>query len=99
MPTRTPVLDVFRPGIHSFCRFYFGLELRGISFVRGFDGRGFDATAIQADRARGLGLRGMRERLALVGGELTLDSQPGRGTYVRARVPLPDTRTDKRASE
>jgi two-component system, NarL family, sensor histidine kinase UhpB len=63
------------------------------------DGRGFDATAIQADRARGLGLRGMRERLALVGGELTLDSQPGRGTYVRARVPLPDTRTDKRASE
>lgn len=26
---RTPVLDVFRPGFHRFCRFYFGLELAG----------------------------------------------------------------------
>jgi two-component system sensor histidine kinase UhpB len=53
------------------------------------DGRGFDAAAIGADRACGLGLRGMRERLALVGGELTIDSQPGRGTLVQARVRLP----------
>jgi hypothetical protein len=30
----------------------------------------------------------MRERLKLVNGEVVIDSQPGRGTAVRARVPL-----------
>lgn len=30
---RTPVLDVFRPGVHRFCRFYFGLELRGTEHI------------------------------------------------------------------
>jgi signal transduction histidine kinase len=53
------------------------------------DGQGFDAVAVQADRAQGLGLRGMRERLALVGGDLTIDSRPGHGTHLLARVPLP----------
>ena len=33
MPTQTPVLDVFRPGVHSFCRFYFRLELRGTEHI------------------------------------------------------------------
>ena len=42
------------------------------------DGVGFDpATAYAGEH--GLGLSGMRERLALVGGELTIDSAPGRG--------------------
>ena len=62
------------------------------------DGQGFDAVAVQADRTHGLGLRGMRERLALVGGELAIDSQPGHGTHVRARVPLPGARTGERMS-
>lgn len=30
---RTPVLDVFRPGFHRFCRVYFGLELRGTEHI------------------------------------------------------------------
>ncbi len=54
------------------------------------DGRGFDlATAIDvAPTGRGLGLLGMRERLALVGGDLEIDAPLDRGTRVRARVPL-----------
>jgi two-component system NarL family sensor kinase len=55
----------------------------------GDDGQGFDAAATQSDRAQGLGLRGMRERLALVGGDLSIDSRPGLGTHLLARVPLP----------
>ncbi|MBI2202888.1 MAG: 1-acyl-sn-glycerol-3-phosphate acyltransferase [Candidatus Rokubacteria bacterium] len=27
---RTPIIDLFRPWFHAFCRFYFGLELRGV---------------------------------------------------------------------
>jgi signal transduction histidine kinase len=62
------------------------------------DGQGFDPMAIEADRTRGLGLRGMRERLALVGGDLTIDSQPGRGTHLLAHMPLLETQTDEQAS-
>ena len=47
------------------------------------DGRGFDAS--RADG--GFGLIGMQERVELVGGRLTIDSAPGRGTVVRAELP------------
>ena len=30
---RTPVLDLFRPGVHAFCRAYFGLELVGVEHI------------------------------------------------------------------
>jgi signal transduction histidine kinase len=55
------------------------------------DGLGFDADSIAegAGGERRLGVVGMRERLILVGGELTIESGPGRGTTVIARVPLP----------
>ncbi len=55
------------------------------------DGRGFDveATAANAPGAkRPLGLLGMQERAALVGGTLTIESAPGGGTAVFARIPL-----------
>jgi two-component system, NarL family, sensor histidine kinase UhpB len=52
------------------------------------DGCGFDAEGARADGAHGLGLRGMRERLALVGGTLTIDSRPDSGTRLLAHVPL-----------
>ncbi len=35
----------------------------------------------------GAGIRGMRERALLIGGRLTIDSQPGRGVCVRLQVP------------
>jgi signal transduction histidine kinase len=36
----------------------------------------------------GLGLASMRERLRLVNGQFTIESEPGRGTRLEARVPL-----------
>ena len=51
------------------------------------DGCGFDA--VGCSRARGLGLGGMRERVALVGGRCDLESSLGRGTVVRVRIPGP----------
>jgi PAS domain S-box-containing protein len=49
-------------------------------------GIGFDPE--DAIAGRGLGLTSMRERLKLVHGELFVESQPQRGTMVRATVPL-----------
>jgi two-component system sensor histidine kinase UhpB len=51
------------------------------------DGVGFDPEAVRRSRARSLGLIGMAERLALIGGTLEIDSAPGKGTRIRARVP------------
>ena len=39
-------------------------------------------------RATGFGLVGMRERVALAGGSLTIVSTPGVGTELRGRIPL-----------
>ena len=44
-------------------------------------------------RSDALGLTGMRERLALVGGTLEIESAPGRGTTLAAQVPLHDRLT------
>ncbi len=49
-------------------------------------GCGFDPTA--APPHTSTGLQGMRERAALLGGRLTVDSAPGRGTCITALLPL-----------
>ncbi|MCL5966396.1 MAG: PAS domain-containing protein [Deltaproteobacteria bacterium] len=51
------------------------------------DGRGFAADELP--ESRGLGLAGMRERAALIGGALTVRSAPGGGTRIRLEIPLP----------
>ena len=49
-------------------------------------GKGFDIeTAMQGT---GLGLTSMRERVRLVNGTITIDSEPNRGTSIRVRVPI-----------
>lgn len=50
------------------------------------DGRGFDPTGTLLGHD-GFGLHTMRERMDLIGGTLLIDSAPGRGTRVVARVP------------
>ncbi|NIP59374.1 MAG: hypothetical protein GWM92_13630, partial [Gemmatimonadetes bacterium] len=52
------------------------------------DGRGFDRRAVERDDGKGLGLIGMGERAALVGGTFEVETQPGRGTRVRVEIPL-----------
>ena len=57
----------------------------GVAAIIEDDGQGFDESLIRPDA---LGLTGMRERLALVGGTLEIESAPGSGTTVAARVPV-----------
>jgi len=69
----------------------FTVNLRGTPEAIGLtvrdDGRGFDPESVSQDG--GLGLTSMRERLKLVAGELSIESQPAKGTTIVARVPLP----------
>ncbi|MGD9736029.1 MAG: GAF domain-containing protein [Solirubrobacterales bacterium] len=48
------------------------------------DGKGFDSSQQNAGR----GIAGMRERVEMLGGELSVTSQPGHGCRVEASVPL-----------
>jgi signal transduction histidine kinase len=48
------------------------------------DGRGFDPSTTSS----GTGLQGMTDRLATLGGSIEIESSPGAGTSVRARVPV-----------
>jgi len=48
------------------------------------DGAGFDSGQVRA----GIGLVGMRERVIAVGGEFIIESSPGLGTKIMARLPL-----------
>jgi signal transduction histidine kinase len=53
------------------------------------NGRGFQMNPQgMPSRVRGLGLLGIRERVAVAGGSLTVDSAPGRGTKISLRIPL-----------
>jgi signal transduction histidine kinase len=58
-------------------------------------GIGFDVDA--ARNARGTGLIGIEAYVGLLGGDLAIQSRPGEGTTIRARVPLsaPNAVTDR----
>ncbi|HMA34086.1 MAG TPA: sensor histidine kinase [Chloroflexia bacterium] len=54
------------------------------------DGQGFEPASLLAlppGREGRYGLQGLRERLALVGGDLQIESRPGQGTRLRIQVP------------
>jgi signal transduction histidine kinase len=74
---------------HSGVR-HFDAELRyapdAIDLTVRDSGSGLDVQ--QAMKTRGLGLISMAERLKLVDGQLSIDSQPNCGTTIHARVPL-----------
>jgi signal transduction histidine kinase len=55
------------------------------------NGRGMDAQVIQVSESgdqRRVGIRGMKERAALIGGDLEISTQAGRGTRVHLTIPL-----------
>ncbi|MEU3493477.1 GAF domain-containing sensor histidine kinase [Kitasatospora cineracea] len=63
-----------------------GTPPRGAKLTVRDDGRGFDPESVRR-AGRHLGLVSMRDRAAAVGGRLSLESAPGRGTLVELEVP------------
>jgi signal transduction histidine kinase len=64
------------------------------------DGQGCDLDTLRPspDHSRGLGLAGMQERASLAGGQVLVESAPGRGTTVRVQIPLPTATDDEAAA-
>ena len=70
-----------------------------VTFTITDDGSGFDlASVAHGAKAPGLGLLSMRERAEFMGGTLTVDSVPGKGTRITVELPTRDeTRADSAA--
>ena len=69
------------------------LEIRKseVTLILEDDGVGFDGSTLLKNvkkSGRGLGVIGMRERAALIGGTLEIESMPGKGTTIFVRVPI-----------
>ncbi|MTE18430.1 GAF domain-containing protein [Streptomyces sp. TRM43335] len=88
------MLRVAQEALHNALR-HSGAERVAVSLVRrgtavvlrvADDGRGFDPAAVRG-AGRHLGLVSMRDRAAAVGGTLTVESEPGKGTAVEMEVP------------
>lgn len=57
------------------------------------NGRGIEAA--DQDKRGTFGLLGIRERVTLLGGEVAIEGEPGRGSEVRARIPLAAVRAQE----
>ena len=57
------------------------------------EGRGCDPALLDdASREQGIGLAMIRDRAAILGGEVSVTSAAGAGFHVRIRIPLDDSR-------
>jgi signal transduction histidine kinase len=65
-----------------------------LEFTVADSGHGFDVVQVlsPAGGAAGLGLRGIRDRVELFGGQFSIDSAPGRGSRLRVVVPVTEAR-------
>ena len=96
MPLRRELLLILKEALHNAHRHAeadrVDVRLRrggaGLVLAVEDDGVGFDPEAV----AGGHGLRSLRTRAERIGGTLSVDSAPGRGTRVRLAVPLPRSR-------
>jgi two-component system, NarL family, sensor histidine kinase UhpB len=66
---------------------------RGLQLSIADDGKGFDPDPAAGRASEGMGLRAVREMMRAHGGELIVDSAPGKGTKIRAVFPLGGARS------
>jgi signal transduction histidine kinase len=66
------------------------VEPRTVQMEIADDGVGFVPAEVLAGKngRQGWGLLGMQERAALLGGEMSIDSEPGQGTHLHVTLPL-----------
>lgn len=69
----------------------------GLALVLEDDGIGFDPENVgritSGGRTSGLGLSGMKERVALLGGTIAVESTPGKGSTIFVQIPLEASET------
>ena len=82
------VTNVARHAAATSCRVQIVCAPASLHVLVEDNGRGFQPTVSRAPDNRGLGLVGLRERVAGLGGALHVDSRPGAGTQLAVELPL-----------
>jgi signal transduction histidine kinase len=88
-PINLAVYRIVQEGLTNICKHSQATVVRlqiqttafGLSLILQDNGRGFRVDNI----ARGFGLQGMQERIAALGGELKIVSEPGAGCQITAK--------------
>ena len=94
---REAVTNVVRHSESTDVRLQLRYRRRAICLTVTDQGRGFVSDRESGAYGGHFGLVGMRERASEVGGRLIIESESGRGTIVRLRVPGPSRRAAVRA--
>jgi PAS domain S-box-containing protein len=92
--TQEALCNAIRHGKGSEVRVELSYDAEGVRICIEDNGRGFMAK--RARGGRGLGLPIMKDRAAQIGAEFTVRSEPGKGTRVEVRVPVPLAFPEKR---
>ena len=71
------------------CRVYLQRLTNSLLVTIEDDGVGFDQGVVDASVPRGIGLVGIRERVALVRGSMRMETAPGKGTRLTVELPAP----------
>jgi signal transduction histidine kinase len=87
MIVREALLNALRHAAPRNLSISLSFERQGLQVRIEDDGCGFDATLMHSTNGHHYGLLGMRERVAKLGGQLSLSSSPGQGTQVHLSIP------------
>ncbi len=84
------IANVMRHSAARHVRVALGCEAGHVTLAVGDDGRGFDPKNKREAASAGshMGLTGIRERVALLGGRFSLDTSPGHGCRLTAVIPV-----------
>jgi signal transduction histidine kinase len=101
-PVETAVFRTAQEGLHNVLRHAHAAhavievdrDAAELRWVIRDDGRGLDPPPDGRGGASGMGLDGMRERVARLGGTFDIRSRPGQGVTLAFRVPLEVSRAE-----
>lgn len=90
-PTQINIYRIFQEALTNIGRHaqatHISIEIKkadnDVSFMIGDDGKGFDP-----GRKTGIGVAAMTERVNIMGGEIEIQSQKGRGTRITFNIPI-----------
>jgi len=85
--------NIVRHAHATSCRVYLQRLAHTVVITVEDDGCGFDIAGLDQAGSRGLGILGIRERVALLGGTVRLESTPGNGTRLTVELPCDTARS------
>lgn len=97
----TPIYRIIQEALNNICKYaqataveiYIRTDAKEVYFLIQDNGRGFNPENVSG----GYGLQGMRERVAVLQGDIHLAAQPGHGCCITVRIPMQVSRMSEKS--